>query len=78
MELLKTKEVCELLKINKQTLFKLMKQGKIPYIKLSDKCIRFPKDEIIAYLRKNTITSETKIEDERRVREIVGRILKRL
>jgi len=78
MELLKTKEVCELLRINKQTLFNLIRKGKIPYIKLSDRCLRFTKDEVIAYLKKNTITPETKIEDDKKVKEIVGKILKNL
>jgi len=76
MELLKTKEVCNLLRVDKKTLLALVKKGKIPCIKVSERSFRFPKDEILAFLQKNIVGLETKAEEEKRVKEIVNKILK--
>ncbi len=45
------KEACALLKLTRPTVYKLMKQGKLPYMYLAKNRLRFPKAGLLQYLR---------------------------
>lgn len=50
IEFLTTQEVCELLRVPKQTISRWIKAGTIPAIRLGPRQLRFPKAELLAWL----------------------------
>jgi excisionase family DNA binding protein len=75
-ELLNTKQVCELLKINRRTLFNWRIKGKLPFVKLLKKTIRFRKNDILNLIINNSIIiTETNKEIERKADETLLRFL---
>jgi excisionase family DNA binding protein len=77
-ELLNTKQVCELLKINRRTLFNWRIKGKLPFVKLSKRTIRFRKSDILNLIINNTIIiTETNKEIERKADEILAKIFRK-
>ena len=53
-EILTVKDVCELLKVNQGTLYKLIKEGRIPAFKIGSEW-RFQKDQIVHWIAEQTI-----------------------
>lgn len=77
-ELLNTKQVCEILKINRRTLFNWRIKGKLPFVKLSKRTIRFRKSDILNLIINNTIIiTETNKEIERKADEILAKIFRK-
>ncbi len=54
---LNTQEACEFLGISKATLFRLKKEGRIPFIKLGNS-LKFDKDDLIKFM--NNLKEENK------------------
>ena len=46
-------QVARRLNVNKRTIDNLMRQRRLPFIKLTSKLVRFPKAEVDAYLARN-------------------------
>jgi len=75
-ELLTVKQVCNLLKISRRTLFNMRKEGKIPFVLVSKRLVRFKKGDVLNLVQKNTVKIEPEKENDERVKEIVGKILR--
>ena len=45
--------MCERLNVSKRTIDNLMKQRRLPFIKLTSKIVRFPKADVDAFLARN-------------------------
>ena len=48
-------EVCDILGICHNTLYRMIASGKMPYIKVSCKCYRFTKEMLEKYMADNTV-----------------------
>ena len=59
--LLTSKQVIQLLHINKNTLTKLIKNGEIGYIQIANKYL-FPQEEVEAFLKKHAVNLHTDVE----------------
>src|ERR1051326_4894494 len=46
-------QVARRLNVSKRTIDNLMRQGRLPFVKLTSKIVRFPKSEVDAYLARN-------------------------
>ena len=51
--LLTPDDVAKALKISKTTLCRLTRDGKIPYVRIGDRCVRYPR-EVIEQMRRPT------------------------
>lgn len=49
------KEVCEILCVSKNTLYKMIKENKIAYVRISDRCFRIPQTYIDDYISQNSV-----------------------
>jgi predicted DNA-binding transcriptional regulator AlpA len=68
-KLLNKKEIAEALGVSVKAIDKWVCEQKIPYIKISQKCVRFVPEQIRAFLNKHRITPAGLIlEDDRRPR----------
>ncbi len=56
--LLTIEEVAEKLRVNQSTIFRLMKSGKLPYIKVSRRFTRIREKELEYFLNKHTFSEE--------------------
>jgi excisionase family DNA binding protein len=48
-------EAAGLLRISDRTLYSLTKNGQVPYIRLGQRCVRYPVDELERWLKEQTI-----------------------
>ena len=63
-EVLTVKEVCELLRVHPSTVYKMVRQGKIPSFRIGSDW-RFRRDRIVRWMADQSMVSEeTKREDE--------------
>lgn len=53
VQILSRKEICKLLKISLPTLWKLMKNGSVPYFRAGGRRILFDQEQVLKYLRDN-------------------------
>lgn len=51
-ELLKPKEVAEILRVDLRTVYRMRNRGEITGIKLSERTLRFKKEEVVELLRR--------------------------
>ena len=56
--LLTIEEVAEKLRVNQSTIFRLMKSGKLPYIKVSRRFTRIREKDLENFLNKHTFSKE--------------------
>ena len=56
--LLTIEEVAEKLRVNQSTIFRLMKNGKLPYIKVSRRFTRIREKDLEHFLNKHTFSKE--------------------
>lgn len=50
---LKCEEVAEMLQLSPKTIYNMVYQGRIPCIRLSNKCVRFDPVEVERWLKRN-------------------------
>lgn len=48
-------EAADLLRISDRTLYSLTKSGQVPYIRLGQRCVRYPVEELERWLKQNTL-----------------------
>lgn len=77
MELLTIKEAVSILKVSKRTLYNWIKAGKLPYIKLSNRTLRFKETDIMRLIVENTIVYEPNEQTETIAKKVVEKILSR-
>ena len=51
MELITTKQASERLRVSQSFLRQLAREGKVPFYKLSERCLRFDVDELHSYMK---------------------------
>lgn len=51
-ELLKAEDVAKMLNISPRTVYAMARAGKIPYVRLGRKILRFDKDDLLKWLNK--------------------------
>ena len=56
--LLTIEEIAEKLRVNQSTIFRLMKSGKLPYIKVSRRFTRIREEDLEYFLNKHTFGKE--------------------
>ncbi len=64
IELLTVEEVMELVRISRDTVYRLAAKGELPGRKIG-RTWRFPKDEIEAFIRMRPLSANAETEDER-------------
>jgi excisionase family DNA binding protein len=55
MKLLTTKEVGEILNLSKHTIWKMCRENRIPYIKISVRNYRISQEAVDNYIKSNTV-----------------------
>ena len=58
--LLTVKEVAELLRVDRYCIYRWVAESKIPFIRLTTRCLRFRKEDIDAWL--NSFTQQTSVD----------------
>lgn len=66
MDLIHKDEAAEFLGISMDTLEGLMRQRRIPYYRLSQKCVRFDKEDLVTYILQSRV--EAKAPEAKRTR----------
>lgn len=73
--LLTIREVCGILKVSKKTLYRYLKEGKLPCIKLSNRALRFKETDIMRIISENTILYEPDERVEMIAKKVIEKIL---
>ena len=61
MELIKKREVCEMLGISMNTLEKLIRSGKLPAYRVTDTAVRIAREDVTRYLESRKIQPPTPV-----------------
>ncbi|MCX7794864.1 MAG: helix-turn-helix domain-containing protein, partial [Thermodesulfovibrionales bacterium] len=77
VRLLNTREACNILKISKRTLYKYIKTGKLPCVRLSSKAIRIRETDIMELISERTIIYEPTERTEAVAKKVLEKILSR-
>ncbi|MBT3271925.1 MAG: helix-turn-helix domain-containing protein [Spirochaetales bacterium] len=51
MELMTAREAGEVLRISRTSLYRLVKSGELPYLRVGRKCLRFQMEELLGYMK---------------------------
>ncbi|WP_297212704.1 MULTISPECIES: helix-turn-helix transcriptional regulator [Thermodesulfovibrio] len=75
--LLTIREACSLLKVSQKTLYRYLKDGKLPFVKLSNRAVRIKEVDIMNLITENTIIYEPTERTEEVAKKVLEKILSR-